>query len=38
MYYRVLYVYSKRNMANTSTTIKSLDELIIKAINAIRKS
>ena len=25
-------------MANTSTTIKSLDELIIKAISAIRKS
>ena len=25
-------------MANRSTTIKSLDELIIKAINAIRKS
>ena len=34
----ILYVYSKRNMANTSTTIKFLDEVIIKAISAIRKS
>ena len=33
----LLYVHSKRNMANTST-IKPLVELIIKAISAIRKS
>ena len=32
----ILYVHSKRNMGNTPT-IKSLDELIIKAISAIPK-
>ena len=36
-YLKTLFKKCKRDMANTST-IKSPDELIIKAISAIRKS